>query len=170
VSGAFRRPSAQPSNLCHNRTSQLNIADSSARTISQIGGGVGLVRRLHSSPVRRSFPPPSPQQFPRRHQFLNGAGARQSVPLHPARFVRLAVRVRDMVRAQHRQAALTLRQFRAVERAVEFRRIGSPGHNGDRIADSLFLRQYNGGAPYSEFSLLNVFFGWVGYSVPVAWR
>jgi hypothetical protein len=50
VSGRFRRPSAQPSNLCHNRTSQLNIADSFERTISQICGGVGLARQPHFIP------------------------------------------------------------------------------------------------------------------------
>jgi hypothetical protein len=48
VSGVFRRPSAQSSNLCHNRTSQLNMVDSSDRTISQIRFGAAAVDGLRS--------------------------------------------------------------------------------------------------------------------------
>jgi len=40
-----------------------------------------------------------------------------------------------MMRAEHRRATLALCQFRAIERAVEFRRIGATGHDGDRIPD-----------------------------------
>jgi hypothetical protein len=38
-----------------------------------------------------------------------------------------------MMRTQQRQSALALGEFRAVERAVEFRRIGAMRHDGDRI-------------------------------------
>ncbi len=86
----------------------------SGRNTNLDGGGnncIGCVE--HILPL---IPPPPLQHPPRRHHVLNGAA-------HPARLVRLPVCVRDVVRRQHRQAALALGQFRAGEWAVEFRRI-----------------------------------------------
>jgi hypothetical protein len=85
--------------------------------------------------------PPLPKHLPRRHEFLNSPRPRQSIAVHPAGLMRPPVSLRDAVRADHGQSALVLREFSAVERTIIFLRIMSPGHNGDRVPDSPFLRQ-----------------------------
>jgi hypothetical protein len=109
------------------------------------GAILALYRFIPSPPA---LPPPPPQHLPHRHHLLNGARLRQRVPLHPACLMRLPVCVRDVMRRKHRQAALVLGKLRAVERAVEFRRIGSPGHDGQNIMfafPSPFVQQMNTG-------------------------
>jgi hypothetical protein len=82
-----------------------SYSSTNAFSRAQLSSKSSAGRRGSPSPRLPSLPP-FPHQLPRRDKFLHGARPRQLVTVHPARFMRLAIRIRHVVRAQHRQSAL----------------------------------------------------------------
>ena len=86
-----------------------------------------------SSVIVRLRSPPLPEQLPGGNEFLNCLCSGQSIPVHPAGIVGIAVRLSDMMRRQHREAAGLFFKLSRSQRSIEFCGVGPPGHNANRI-------------------------------------
>jgi hypothetical protein len=123
-----------------------------------------------ASPRVPAVTSPFPHQLPCSNQLLHRARPRQTVCVHPARIMSIAIRLGHAGRTEQRQAVFLVSQFRRGKRTIKFLRRWSAGHNAVRVSYSPFLRLWQEGSSVSQkFPRLRQFFlklaGWPETSV-----